>query len=345
MSELAEMILEDAACIADKIDFSLLDHRSVLVTGASGLLGSYIMACLAHRSKVSGRPLDITAVTRSPLLDYLRPLFDFPGVRVCTGDLGDYAFCRSLPGSDITIHAAGYGQPGKFLRAPIVTMQLNTMATAILLEKLHDCGQFVFLSTSELYSGSTRVPHREDDIGTTDPSHPRAGYIEGKRCGEAMCHAYRRRGVDVKIARLALAYGPGTRVDDQRVLNNLVFKALVQGQIALLDHGRAYRTYGYITDVIEMLFGMLLFGQHAVYNLGGQSSITILELAQAIGRQLDVPVVLPAHDDQGMASAPAQVALDLSRVCQEQGKTDFVSMTTGLSRVIAWQRALLRVSK
>ena len=344
MSELVKMILNDAERIASRVDITALDGRSLLLTGASGLLGLSLLGCLKHRSEASGQPMKVAAVVRSPIPDYLRPLFDSPGLRTYTGDLSDHDFCQSLPLSDFIIHAAGYGQPGKFMLNPAKTIQINTTATTLLLEKVATDGKFLFLSTSELYSGSSNIPHKETDIGTTGPDHPRACYIEGKRCGEAICHAYRRQGVDVKMARLALAYGPGARLDDQRVLNNLIGKALLEQRIELRDHGRAGRTYGYITDVIELLLGILLSGRHAVYNVGGESSVTIFELAQAIANIVDVPVTLP-KEDNNLSGAPSNVGLDLSLACQEFGKTDFVALETGLRQTIDWQRELLHISK
>jgi len=246
---------------------------------------------------------------------------------------------RELPSADNVIHAAGYGQPGKFLENPVKTIRLNTAVTADLMEKLPQSGRFLFLSTSEVYSGSPRLPHRESDIGTTDPSHPRACYIEGKRCGEAICHAFRQLGRDAKSARLALAYGPGTRPDDQRVLNSFIRRAILERRLVLQDQGAAKRTYGYITDVIEMLLAMFLHGREAVYNVGGRSSVTILELAQAVGRELGVPVSVPPQGAEAVG-APNEVSLDLARVTEEFNKREFVPFETGLRRTIEWQRHL-----
>ena len=343
MPRLVDLILEDCASITDRVDFADVDGRDILVTGASGLLGLYMLGCFKRRAIATGQPVRVTAVTRSPPPSYLAGLFSFPGLSLRQGDLSDPAFCASLPAADRIIHAAGYGQPGKFLENPVKTIQINTTATAILLEKMPADGKFLFLSSSEVYSGSTRTPHRESDIGTTDPGHPRACYIEGKRCGEAVCHAFRRQGRDVTSARLALAYGPGTRPDDQRVINSLIRKALLDGRIALLDQGRASRTYCYVTDAVELLFSSLLSGREPVYNVGGISTVTILELAQTVGRMLNVPVIVP-EQDQVLSGAPAEVALDLSLSRQEFGKTGFVSFETGLERTIAWQRELYSVA-
>jgi UDP-glucuronate decarboxylase len=341
MPELVSLIDEDAARIAQAVDLSPLDGSSVLITGASGLLGITLLACLRHRMRITGRKIAVTAVSHSPPLPIMAALFEGPNFHLRQCDLADAEGCASLPAAEHVIHAAGYGQPGKFLADPAKTVLLNTMATASLLARLPVGGKFLFVSTSELYSGSPRAPHREDDIGTTGPDHPRACYIEGKRCGEAICHGFRAAGRHARIARLALAYGPGTRPDDQRVLNSLIRKGLLERRIHLLDQGAARRTYGYLTDAVEMLWSILLHGHDAVYNVGGRSSTTILELAQAIGGILEVPVSVPAQN-AALAGAPGEVSLDLDRYCTEFAKTDFVPLDIGLERTINWQRELYR---
>ena len=90
---------------------------------------------------------------------------------------------------------------------PAATIKVNTTATATLLQKLRPGGAFLFLSSSEIYSGLKKSLVNESDIGTSTPLHPRSSYIEGKRCGEAICNAYRAQGVRAVSARLALAYG------------------------------------------------------------------------------------------------------------------------------------------
>jgi nucleoside-diphosphate-sugar epimerase len=337
MPDLAGWIEADAATIGRAVDLSPLDNKTVLITGVSGLIGLYLLAAMRGRDGIT-----IHAVARSAPPDFLAGLFTGSNIHLHAADLSEPDDCRRLPAADYVIHAAGYGQPGKFMLDPAKTILLNTLATAELLRKTADTGAFLFLSSSEIYSGSAKSPHREDDIGTTDPGHARACYIEGKRCGEAICHAFRGQGKAAKIGRLALAYGPGTRRDDQRVLNSLLRKGLTEGKIAMMDSGAAMRTYGYVTDAAEMLLAILLHGRETTYNVGGTSRITIRGLADAIGAALHVPVTAP-EAAAGMAGAPGDVSLDLSRARNEFGKTSFVPFDQGLARTIAWQRMLYGV--
>lgn len=263
---------------------------NLLLTGSTGLIGKNLLALISKE------------------------------INVFTDDAVPVKF-------DYIIHAAGYGQPAKFMADEIATISVNTTKTIELLRKLKPTGKFLFLSTSEVYSGAV-PPYKESDIGTTSPTHPRACYIESKRCGEAICMAYRRLGYDVKIARLSLAYGAAKK-GDGRVLNQFIEQAL-NGKIQLLDKGEAKRTYIYVKDAVKILWNILEKGTQPIYNVGGVSKTTIAELAYMIGRLTGVEVVL---GDKGLDGAPDDVCLDLS-LLKEFGDIKFTSLEEGLKQTI-----------
>lgn len=288
------------------IDLSPLSGKSVLVTGATGLIGSNLVKALGAAGA--------TVYFYSPQYEV-----------------------------DYVVHAAGYSSPAKFLAEPIKTIIANTDFLRGTLAYLRPGGSFLFLSSAEVYSGSPRQPHFEEDIGTTRPDHPRACYIEGKRCGEAIVNAYRAQGVNAKIARVALCYGPGTKPCDGRVLNQLIEQGLTKGRITLADRGSAVRLYCYIDDVVEMLLNILLHGKMPLYNVAGMGEpISILGLAQKIGAQLGVPVSVPRMADSKAKGAPQSVRLCINRYSGEFGKEDFVGLDEGLARTIEYQRGLYR---
>jgi nucleoside-diphosphate-sugar epimerase len=242
--------------------------------------------------------------------------------------------------ADYIIHGAGYGQPQKFLQDEIGTIKVNTEMTLCLFETyLKPDGKFLFLSTSEVYSGLHNQPFKENKIGTTTPKHQRACYIESKRCGEAICMAQRRLGVDAKVARLSLIYGEGTKRGDTRVLNQFIEQALTKNKIEILDKGTAFRTYCYIDDAIKILWDILLKGKEPIYNVGGFSETTILNLANLIGEIVGVPVIVP-KENKKLAGSPERVVVDMNKVLNEFGydKNNFISLVDGLRKTIQWQK-------
>lgn len=335
---MADQVAADVEVILATSDLAALSGASVLVTGATGLVGTYLLATLVAAQRTGNGPSRVVGTSRSGLL--ASDLDLGAGAAVVAGDLTDPSVVAALPGFDLVIHAAGYGQPGKFTANPLATLALNTSATLALVDHVEPGGRMLFVSTSEVYSGLVVPPFAEHMIGTTSTDHPRASYIEGKRAGEAIMFAAREsRGIQANSARLALAYGPATRTDDTRVLNEFIRNGLLHGEITLRDAGVAMRTYCYITDAVQMLLDIALRGTLGVYNVGGTSRTSIRDLASSIGALTGASVTIP-EVSAGAAGAPDDVWLDLTRTVELSQKRDFVSLDDGLARTVAWQRGL-----
>jgi len=335
-----DLLKEDGARSLEQVPVTTLAGKTVLVTGASGIVGTHFLYGLMHCQQQLGLPVRVYGVVQQGVPDHLKSLVDEGYVSIIVGNMAGNGFVSDLPRADFIVHAATYGQPGRFIEEAQSTLKLNTVATFGLLEKLLAGGQFLFVSSSEVYSGLTNPPFSEDQIGTTNTTHARSCYIEAKRCGEAICNAYRVRGISAKSARLSLGYGPGTRPRDKRVMYSLIEKGLMEKTIRLLDRGEARRTYCYISDAVHMMWRILLEGTEPVYNVGGTSHTTIAELASLIGDLLNVPVEIPAESKAAMAGAPDDMFADIGKFIREFGPVPLVSLKEGLERTVEWQKAM-----
>ena len=335
---MSELIYDNITDILPNIDFSNLKNKRILITGASGLVGIYMMSCI-ERFRESHN-LSIWCWINNKLNSKFEKLFE--NCVVVSGDITDNRNFTTLPQFDIIIHSAGYGQPGKFLEDKVKTIKINTECVNELFKLLNKDGKFLFISTSEIYNGLNATNITEDQIGSSNTDHPRASYIEGKRCGEAICYAHKDMGYDVKIARLSLAYGPGTKRYDKRVLNSLIQRGLQEKNITLMDGGAAIRTYCYISDVVEMMWNILLHGKETVYNVGGKSHTTILNLAQLIGNKLSKEVIVPKDDSKSVAGNPNIVNISIEKYMSEFNKQNFITLDDGLDMTIDWQRGLYK---
>lgn len=336
---LATNLREEFLQLSKSIDLSKLDGGSVLVTGASGLVGTYFLGTLLTARDHGESIGNITVTTRSGV--FPKTNLNLSDVDVRTGDLGDWDFANSLPEADLIVHAAGYGQPGKFLSDPMLTIRINTFATEVLLRKTRPGGRFLFVSSSEVYSGLDSPEYSETQIGTTNTNHPRAPYIEAKRCGETYTSlASQYFGIRSTSARLALAYGPGVGMTDERVLNQFVKGALTSRKIEMKDTGIARRTYCYVTDAIRLMFAALLIGDEDVYNIGGISRTSIQELAILIGEMTGADVVVP-EVGAGLKGAPQDVRLNIEKVLRLVDDKSFIDMREGLLRTISWYQQLI----
>ena len=333
-----ELLLEGGKDSLKNIKTDIFKKKSILITGASGIVGTHFIYSLKYIKEVLEIDLNIIAIVNRGIPEHFTPLLDKNYITFFSGDLTNESFLNTLPEADFIIHAATYGQPGKFMEFPEITIKLNTTVTMFLLEKrLKENGKFLFISSSEVYSGLPLPPYNEGQIGTTSPNHSRACYIEAKRCGEAITSVFKQKGVSAVSARLSLAYGPGTKSDDRRVLNNFIEKALLSKEINLMDSGSAKRTYCFVSDAVNMMWKILLEGTQDVYNIGGISSVTIFELASLIGKITNVPVIKPNTISEGVSGAPEDVRLDLSRFNAEFGEQNFFDIQKGLERTVAWQ--------
>lgn len=326
----SEIIFDDAARVIGAVDFSPLEGATVFITGATGLVGTHFLASLCLL-KEKGMHIGVFAEHHSTPAEHTLDI----------ARRGNILLLNEIPkGADVVIHAAGYAQPSRFTSNPAETIRLNTVVTQELLRTLWPGGKFLFVSSSEVYSGLKKTTAQETDIGTTTPYHPRACYIEGKRCGEAITDAYRKTGVHAVSARLSLAYGPGTRKHDKRAMNTLIEKALTLGKIEMEFAGKESRTYCYIRDAVRMLWQVALYGTQPVYNVGATQLVRTVDMAECIGRITGTEVTSPVAEE--MVGAPETLCLDMSRIETEFGKNDYVSLEDGLKRTVDWQRDLYR---
>lgn len=318
-----------------KLPLDKLKNKTVLITGASGLVGLHMLSSLKKVQK----ELNVTIYTWTRnSVDLFGELFN--DCNKITGDIVcDIHKIIGLPKFDVILHCAGYATPLVFLNDKIKTIEINTTTTIKLLEMLKEDGKFLFISSSEVYNGLFKFGLTENEIGITNTQHPRSAYIESKKCGEVICDAYREKGRDVKVARLSIAYGAGTKLGDTRVINSLIEKGINNDTIELMDDGSALRTFCYISDIVEMLWNITLNGKDFIYNIGGVHSSSIYELATKIGEKLNKKIVRPVNNNE-LVGNPKLVNLSIDKYIKEFGHKDFVSMDIGLDNTIEWQKFL-----
>lgn len=104
-------------------------------------------------------------------------------------------------------------------------------------------------STSEIYGDAQVCPQSESYFGNVNSFGPRSCYDEGKRVAEALVYAYRlEHSLDLKVARIFNAYGPGMRETDGRVVSSFIAQALRGQDIFVNGQGNASRSFQYVRD-------------------------------------------------------------------------------------------------
>jgi UDP-glucuronate decarboxylase len=327
---------EDSNSLLERVRLPNLNGSRILLTGATGLIGRNILNFLQVILESQKSTFDVDALSMSPIEESTKY---HQRIRFQSGNLSRGLHQFDLRTYDYIIHAATYGQPSKFISKSTETMALNGPIVIEITKFLQPNGTFLYLSSSEIYSGSSQNPNNEDDLGALPFDSDRAPYVYGKTFGEVSLMQLREEH-SIRIGRIALSYGPGTKKSDSRVLNQLIRRGILQGEVTLGDAGNAIRTYCYVSDTVEMLMNIAFWGKSEVYNVGGVSKVTIRELGKNIASILGVKFSFPETVSEYLDS-PKQVELDISKFENEFGAMDFAPLHQGLLRTIEWQRTEL----
>ena len=344
------IIEQDCLEYIEKIDLAPLKDKTVYITGANGLIGTYLIYMLHLANVYKNAGINIVAVSKNPPRSHLQDVFN-NRYTFYASDLNSSDFNCYGAKADYIIHGATYAQPKKFIQNYLETIHLNTTVTEKLLHKAkNDGATLLFLSSSEIYGDpdEKNIPTREDYPGYCSPVDVRAVYAESKRMGETLCFAYKSfEGVNVKIARISMTYGPGIGLNDERVLAHFMRQALYGKKISMLDDGSKVRTFCYIADCVLMLLYIMLYGKDFVYNVGGKDNISIRSLAEEICRLTGSTLseeVQHKETMQNIKVSPKLVKLDITKVCTEFSLPPFKPFREGLASTIEWNRTAYGLS-
>lgn len=260
-----------------------LYNKSFLITGATGLIGSYWVEFLLFLNQEYNANIRIFALSRKKEnLEKRFPKQD--NLIFLEQDLNTGLEINVK--TDFIIHAASNAHPIAFSINPVETMKTNLLGTMNLLELARkNNSQFLFLSTGEIYGNNVDKAFVETDCGYVDTKLVRSCYPESKRCAETLCMAYKDEyKVNVNIARLCYIYGAGITDENSRADAQFLRNALNKENIVLKSEGSQKRSYCYIADCISgQLFIILNAAGGEVFNISNPNSvISIKEYAQTL---------------------------------------------------------------
>jgi nucleoside-diphosphate-sugar epimerase len=288
MSDSNPIIKQDLKYIAEySLEWHLLSGSTILVSGGSGLLGSYLVKSLLTVNDVFDLGLHVICVTRNSKSVQKR-LHEFQESQNLTILLHDITkpLPSDCPSADVIIHAASQASPKYYGSDPVGTLLANTSGTENLLNHAVSCksSRFLFFSSGEVYGvpSDSSQPIAEQDYGLLDPIKVRSCYAESKRIGETMCAAWNHQyGLRANVVRPFHTYGPGMDLDDGRVYADFVSDVVHHRDIELKSDGLAKRSFCYISDATLGFLTVLLNGLPGeAYNVANPcAEITMKDLA------------------------------------------------------------------
>ena len=268
-------------------DFSELKGKSILVTGASGLIGSAVSDVLFSLNIESKYDLKIFVSGRNKAVIDSRFAFWGSGEYTFIAYDEEKGFAENVS-VDYVIHCASCAHPALYANQPVETLLSNIEGTKHALEfaRNNDAKRFLLVSSSEVYGQREGfVPYAEDEYFLVDPLDSRSCYPNSKRSCETLCVAYNDEyGVDCVIARPGHVWGPTATMSDSRAHAQFARQAAAGQNIVLKSKGEQLRSYIFSTDCAVALLTVLLQGETCeAYNIGIPNfTCTIKQLAEAL---------------------------------------------------------------
>lgn len=276
--------------VAADLPWSKLSSTTILITGGSGFLASYLVKSLLEASDKYDLNLKLICVVRSlrGVQTRLASYLAHSGLAVVVHDISK-SLPIDFPTADIIIHSASQASPKYYGIDPVGTLMPNTLGTTYLLNHAVKCHSthFLFFSSGEVYGivANSDLSIREKDYGYVDPIQVRSCYAESKRMGETMCAAWSEQyGLYTTIVRPFHTYGPSISLDDGRVFADFVADVIACRDIILKSNGLARRSFCYIADATTGFLTVLLKGETAqAYNIANPNAeVSMCELADTV---------------------------------------------------------------
>ena len=306
-----------------------------LITGGAGFVGSHLcerflaeghdVVCLDNF--ITGNPVNVQHLQGNPRFTFVRH------------NISNHV---EIDGPiDNILHFASPASPVDYLRHPIPTLKVGSLGThnSLGLAKAKNA-RFLLASTSEVYGDPERHPQREDYWGNVNPIGIRGVYDEAKRFAEAMTMAYHRsHQIDTHIVRIFNTYGPRMRLDDGRVVPNLMGQALRGEPLTVYGDGSQTRSFCFVSDLVEGIYRLLAADFHEPVNLGNPNEVSILDFAKEIvslsGGKHEI-VFKPLPQDDPKVRKP-----DITRARTLLGWEPKVERTEGMKRTMEYFRGTI----
>lgn len=338
--------LEDMDSIyLSRSGWSELKNSSVYISGASGMIASYVCMFLIYLNERHGLDISIYAGIRNPKKaankfgDYINKDF----FHLITSDVNQGIGDKITV--DYIIHAASLASPQFYGKMPVETVLPNIIGTYKLLEyaKNKNVKGFLFFSSGAVYGsidGCDTI--LEEMTGEFDYLQIGNFYGESKRCGEMLARAFwLEYAVPTKSIRIHHSYGPTMDIEnDSRVFSEFVSNIINGQNIVMKSKGTEKRAFCYMSDAVSAMLKVLLDGANGEsYNMGNDVEfIAISDLAEKLvslfpEKELSVEYKERVDDGYVASNSVKTATMDLTKI-RNIGWEPKVSVNEGFYRTV-----------
>lgn len=333
----------EAVCDLD-LQWEKFQNSSIMISGATGLIGSFLVDVMMQKNLANHLNCKVYALGRHERK--ARERFDhyygLPQFRFVACDVNEPLQIEDISGIDYVIHLASNTHPVAYATDPIGTITTNIFGLKNMLDFSvdHQVKRFAFASSCEIYGENRGDVEKFDEsyCGYIDCNTMRAGYPEGKRCGEALCQAYIvQKDMDIVIPRFARSYGPTLLKSDTKAMTQFLQKAVNEEDIVLKSEGMQDYSYTYMADAVSGLLTVLLRGKCGeAYNIADEKSdIHLRDLAGIIAKSVHRKVIfeLPDQIESAGYSKATKARLDSTKIETLGWKAQY-DIHQGIRRII-----------
>lgn len=349
----SEQYMQDVQSVAALPQFRKFSDTSVLISGGTGMIGSFLIDVLMWKNHKEHAGIDVYVLGRNEgkAKERFSPYVDMEQFHFIKHDINMPITKESeLPDMvEYVIHAASNTHPVAYASDPIGTISANVFGTDYLLSyaKQANCKRFVFLSSVEIYGenrGDTDT-FAEDYLGYIDCNTMRAGYPESKRTGEALCQAYRvQKQMDIVIPRLSRVYGPTMLLSDTKALSQFILKSVKYEDIVLKSEGTQEFSYCYVADCVAGIQKIMMDGKDGeAYNVCSKDSdVKLRDIAKLLAGYAGKQVIfdLPDAVEQAGYSKATKATLSMEKIKMLGYESQF-DIKTGLEHTVHILRDLM----
>jgi nucleoside-diphosphate-sugar epimerase len=281
--------------------FDILRDKSILITGANGLIASSVIDVLNWLNVNRNYNIQIKALVRNKknLLERFKTYSNFEVIE--QDIINPINYKNDI---DYIIHAASNSNPKLYVSDPVGTMLGNFVGMNNALEFAinHNCKRVEYISSGEIYGqGSENIDAFDEEYwGKITPTNSRSCYPLSKLASETLCVSYSEQyNIETVIARPCHCYGPTQTEKDNRVSAQFINNVLNNQDIVMKSEGLQVRSYCYVVDCAIGVLTILVKGENNnAYNIANNNSIlSIKEMAEIIAQKANKQVVFELPDD------------------------------------------------
>lgn len=305
------------------LNFEKLKNATVLVTGATGFIGSLLVKSLLYCSSKKSLNTKVIALVRNK--EKAKTVFaDFsvaPNLDFLVCDLGvdeinyDGKINYIVHGASVTASKTMIERPTEVIRT-----SLNGTEKVLNFAVSKKVASVVYLSSMEVYGSLPNEKADENKLGFIDLSSARSCYPESKRMCECMCTAYSSQyGISIKTARLAQTFGAGILLGENRVFAQFANSVINKTDIVLHTKGESEGNYVYSRDAVIAILMLLLADGSGAYNVSNEEChMNIAQMANLVCKEVadgNIKVVYDIPEGVDFGYAPTtKLFLDSSKM-------------------------------